>query len=298
MSNIGDMVFGVPFLRNVYTVLAFDVPYANGSFPAPIINDTVTVRPRLGLLGLTDPTVAMDEFHRVRVLNQPLGDTNGASGNPDSGGSHKQSVGIDVLIGLGGFIGLCLLLFGLRWLFVRRTLRRGADDDLSARDTKSRELALALGGYQLTRRGPIADDGLPTEDELRQRRYQAYMHSLHTVSTEATQIEPMGDDGAGGGYIKDAVKEQPPEQLPMSPLPVSPRDHSPFLPESSPERERHSRVLSVNLPLLPDAGAEDEGLNPTSMVGVGTARHSTAFARGRNSQRLSVTPSVSRSQDP
>jgi hypothetical protein len=54
-----------------------------------------------------------------------------------------------VLIALSGFVGLCLLLFGLWWVFVRRSLRRGTDghDNLSARDTKSSDHpSLALGG--------------------------------------------------------------------------------------------------------------------------------------------------------
>ncbi|KAJ7359684.1 aspartic peptidase domain-containing protein [Mycena albidolilacea] len=294
-SVVGDMVLGVAFLRNVYTVLAYDVPASNGSFPTLSLNSTV-VRPRLGLLGLTDPTVALDEFHRVRVLNQPLSDANPTGSATDAGGARKPSVGIDVLIALGGFVGLCLLLFGLRWVFVRRSLRRGTDgdDNLSARDAK-----FALGGYQLAQRGPGANDGLPTEDELRQRRYDAYMHSLHTVSTDRTQFEPMLDDG--GTPVKDGAVKFPhaepvqqlgqEQELPASPLPpVSPRDHSPLLAEHSPDL-RHGRVLSVNLPLLPDAGP---GAEEGTMAGVGTA-----FARGRSaSQRLSTTTSVSRSPAP
>lgn len=300
-SVVGDMVLGVAFLRNVYTVLAYDVPASNGSFPTLSLNSTV-VRPRLGLLGLTDPTVALDEFHRVRVLNQPLSDANPTGSSTDAGGARKPSVGIDVLIALGGFVGLCLLLFGLRWVFVRRSLRRGTDGDenLSARDAKSRDhFALALGRYQLAQRGPGADDGLPTEDELRQRRYDAYMHSLHTVSTDRTQFEPILDDG--GTPVKDGAVKFPhaepvqqlgqEQELPASPLPpVSPRDHSPLLAEHPPDL-RHGRVLSVNLPLLPDAGP---GTEEGTMAGVGAA-----FARGRSvSQRLSTTTSVSRSPAP
>ncbi|KAJ7223692.1 aspartic peptidase domain-containing protein [Mycena haematopus] len=290
-SGIGDMILGVAFLRNVYTVLAYDVPFANGSFPPTDLNDT-TVRPRLGLLGLTNATVALDEFHRVRVLNQPLSDDGGAP-TTDAGGSRKPSVGIDVLIGLAGFVGLCLLLFALRWFFVRRSLRRGADNHLSARDAKSRDLALTLGGYQLARRGARGDDE-PTEDELRHRRYEAYMQSLHTISTDRTQIEPILDDGVGGGYGKESVKFPEPTQQEhvqpqeQSPSPVSRRDNSPFLAEHSLDSPRHSRVLSVNFPLLPDAGtAGVEPGRPTSMAGVGTA-----FARGRTSQRLSTAPTL------
>ncbi|KAJ6487712.1 aspartic peptidase domain-containing protein [Mycena sanguinolenta] len=294
-SGIGDIVLGVAFLRNVYTVLAYDVPFSNGSFPPTILNDT-EVRPRLGLLGLTNATVALDEFHRVRVLNQPLSDGGALT---TSNGSHKTNVGIDVLIGLAGFVGLCLLLFGVRWFFVRRSLRRGGEDNnLSARDAKSREL-LGLGGYQLARRGPIADDGLPTEDELRQRRYEAYMQSLHSTSTDRTQIESFVDDGMGvGGYGKSSIKAVEPvqvdhvqlQELPLTPSPVFPRGSSPFPGEHSPDTARHSRGRSVNLPLLPDEGAAGAEGRPISMVGVG------AFARGRTSQRISNTttqPSLS-----
>ncbi|KAJ7735796.1 acid protease [Mycena metata] len=299
MSGIGDMVFGVPFMRNVYTVLAYDIPNADGTFPTGggdtsastsslhDINDP-TIHPRLGLLGLTNPTVALDEFHRVRVLNQPLGDSGGGTPSSSSG-SHKQNVGIDVLIGLASFVGLCVLLFGLRWLVVRRNLRRGADDgrDLSARDVKSgRDLALGLGGYQLARRSPrTEDDGLPTEDELRQRRYEAYLHSMHTVSTDRTQIEPSGDEGY---IVKDGLfNNEPIHAIHPDALPISPRDHSPLLREEesvSPERTRHRTTLSVNRPLLPDleAGGGSEEPMSLSMAGVGTARHSTAFARGRS----------------
>ncbi|KAJ7032026.1 aspartic peptidase domain-containing protein [Mycena alexandri] len=319
-SGIGDMVFGVPFLRNVYTVLAFDIPNADGMFPtggadnststlAPTHDDVddPTIHPRLGLLGLTNPAVAMDEFHRVRVLNQPLGDADG--GTPSgSSGSHKQGVGIDVLIGLASFVGLCVLLFGLRWLVVRRNLRRGADNrrGLSARDVKSgRDLPFALGGYQLARRGSRTgdDDGRPTEDELRQRRYEAYMHSMHTVSTDRTQIEPSGDEG--GYIVKDGLFNEPIHAIHQEALPISPRDHSPLLREESesPERARHRTTLSVNRPLLPDleAGGGVEEPMSLSMVGVGTARHSTAFARGRSlsgNDPSSHRPSGSLSRSP
>ncbi|KAJ7734565.1 aspartic peptidase domain-containing protein [Mycena maculata] len=296
-SGIGDMILGVPFLRNVYTVLAYAVPDANGTFPAADANDTM-LQPRLGLMGLTNPTIAMEEFHRVRVLNQPLGngsDTGGVVTSPSGG--HKANVGIDVLIGLGSFVALCVLLFGLRWVFVRRSLRRGADGDLSARDGKSaHDLALALGGYQLARRGGDVDreDGLLTEEELRARRYEAYMQSLHTVSTDRTQIEPIAEDEhIKDGYAKDPQQTEPPQDLL---LPISPRDNSLLVPEHSPDGTRHGRVPSVNLPLLPDLSGEEE---PTSMAGIGTARHSAnSFSRGRSPvsptfHRLSLAPSHS-----
>ncbi|KAJ7634544.1 aspartic peptidase domain-containing protein [Roridomyces roridus] len=274
-SPIGDMILGVPFLRNTYTVLAYDQPFDNGTFPGPSAADA-QLMPFLGLMALTNATIAMEEFHRVRVLNQPLGDT-GQPVTTDSGG-HKQNVGIDVLIGLGSFAALCVLLFGVRWLLVRRSLRREADNDLSVRDAKTKDLAIALGGFPLTKRG---DDGMPTEDELRQRRFTAYKQSLHTVSTDRTS-QLVGEDGTYRDSKELAPSPPPPPQL-VDILPSSP---TPFLvPEQSqqqvPESGRHSRVLSVNLPLIPDVGGVDEDMNSTPMTGIGSGRHS-AYLRGRS----------------
>ena len=125
--DVSDFILGVPFLRNVYTVMAYDVPNANGTFPNSTDPDSGDLHPRVGLLGLTNPTQAMQEFDNVRVLNVPLSSGNSSSptsGQATSSGGGKLSVGIHVLLALVGVIGLCFLLFALRWFLVRRRLRR------------------------------------------------------------------------------------------------------------------------------------------------------------------------------
>jgi hypothetical protein len=119
-----DIILGVAFLRNVYTVMAYDVPNASGQFP-PNGNGSEDANPRLGLLSLTNVTQALQEFNNVRVLNQPLssGGNTPSSGRSDAK-SGKLSVGVDVLLGLIGVIAGCAALFGLRWFFVKRQLRR------------------------------------------------------------------------------------------------------------------------------------------------------------------------------
>lgn len=57
---------------------------------------------------------AMDEFKTVRVQYQPLPVTGGPSSGNTSSGGKKMSVGIDVLIGLVRFFGVCVFLFALR----------------------------------------------------------------------------------------------------------------------------------------------------------------------------------------
>jgi len=82
-SSLGDIILGVPFLRNVYTVMAYTTPNMDGSFVPLNSSNTTTITPRLGLLSLTDPAIALEEFNTVRVLNQPISD-GGGSGNSSS----------------------------------------------------------------------------------------------------------------------------------------------------------------------------------------------------------------------
>jgi hypothetical protein len=129
-NSLGDIILGVPFLRNVYTVMAYTAPDANGSF-APVNGSSQTVTPRLGLLPLTNPTIALEEFYTVRELNQPIsggnssgGSASGSSSSTVNLGGQKLSVGIVVLIGILSFFALCCVLFAARWFMLRRTYRK------------------------------------------------------------------------------------------------------------------------------------------------------------------------------
>ncbi|EAU80857.2 endopeptidase [Coprinopsis cinerea okayama7 len=193
-NSIADMILGVPFMRNVYTVMAYAQPNSDGSFtpafdPDEVDEDsgnstttpppTSIITPRLGLLSITDPSIALDEFTTVRVLNKPISNsTDGSTRNPTSaergGGSKKLSTGIIVLIALLGFFALCCIFFFVRWVLQRRAARRrqkqgfggggaGAgggwgDEGGEVEDTKralymgSTMLGMDVGGYQLAER--------------------------------------------------------------------------------------------------------------------------------------------------
>ncbi|KIM37150.1 hypothetical protein M413DRAFT_278594 [Hebeloma cylindrosporum] len=200
-SSIGDMILGVPFMRNVYPVMAYTTPNSDGSFPL-VASDNQTdgglsqlIRPRLGLLPLTDPTTALKEFNTVRVLNQPISSSSpanntGSNGNTktvDVGGKHL-SIGILVLIGLLSFFGLCCILFSIRWFIVRRSYRHKSrnappdddDDNGLVMDKKS--------AYRLARRnsaGVIATGDL-SEDQLREMRYQAFLKKEKRILSDGT----------------------------------------------------------------------------------------------------------------
>ncbi|KAI0028836.1 aspartic peptidase domain-containing protein, partial [Vararia minispora EC-137] len=121
VQPLPDVILGVAFLRNIYMVMAFDEPGSDGLFPNASGQDA---RPHLGMLGLTNITQALDEFNTVRVLGQPLTSQNGPASSTAAGSGHGLSVGVKVVIGLLAFIGLCAVLFGAFFLFLRRRYQR------------------------------------------------------------------------------------------------------------------------------------------------------------------------------
>lgn len=110
----GDLILGVPFLRNAYTVFQYSSEIGTNS-------DEDQAFPQFGLLSLTDPATAISEWRSVRLDHVPL--TQPAPGGSSFTGNHpgkKLSVGIEVLLGLIGFFALCGILFIGRWFLLRR----------------------------------------------------------------------------------------------------------------------------------------------------------------------------------
>ena len=187
-----DMILGVAFLRNVYTVMAYDVPNVTGLFP-PNGDGREELSPRLGLLGLTNATKALQEFNNVRLLNQPL--TTGEGGNTPSSGpvvaarSGKLSVGVDVLLGIVGFIGACAALFGLRWFLVRRRLRRTGPRPGGAANAENDKRG---GEYQLAHR-TSSSSGSAGSDPVRARTsLGGSFNSPHTFVAKDDEFGEFG----------------------------------------------------------------------------------------------------------
>lgn len=227
-ANAGDMILGVAFLRNVYMVLGFD-----GAVGTNGEGDNSGYH--LGLMGLTEPGVAMSEFHTVRVDGMALDGASGSSGTSSSSDGGGLKIGYAALIGVGGFFGLAFLMFGLwRWTTWRRekneinegtgtnsaiemamamTLGRGEDKPkkqswwASLRNGKH-----SPGAYQLA-------DLEISEDEKRRRKFEAYMRrtererilSEYTVNSETTKV---GDyDGWKGEFGESSDPWDPATQL-------------------------------------------------------------------------------------
>jgi hypothetical protein len=200
-----DIVLGVPFMRNVYTVMAYSVPNSNGSFTAVDSSDqTQTITPTLGLMSLTDPTKALQEFYNVRVLNEPMdggSNTSSSSSSSDVGGK-KISVGIIVLISLLSF----------RWFLLRRAQRKA----VAHQSTDDDKVAYMLTRTSPSRRERAAGihnrEGL-SEDELRKIRFDSYMRkenkfsSLSTMASDRTRVANYEGTKYGRVYDDSEGKE-------------------------------------------------------------------------------------------
>lgn len=201
-SDIGDMVLGVPFMRNVYTVLAYEPPPFNMSVYAGI-------RPTLGLMGLTNITQALDEFNNVRVLNQPLGGAPPPQATFSS--EPKMSVGLEVLIGLISFFALCVTLFGLKWFMTRRQWKKQGMIDTDGGKKGEGE----YGVYQLTRRNSQSSDDAPVST-LRTLAYATRKQkvSQYTFDSNRTRVEMDPVDEFGKWNVK--YENSPPSIFDLS----------------------------------------------------------------------------------
>lgn len=232
-NAIGDMVLGVPFMRSIYMVMSYYVP----DLQTGVINPaayTRAVDPRVGLLNLTDPHQAMDDFNTVRVLQRPLEENhNTTPPNRNAAPGGGKNIAVPVVIGVVSFFALCFVLFFLRWWMMRRrfkkeqqTQRTGGEAGQAggflarllanpqgsdagryglAKQGQDKDIALGqLGGATL--RNPARDSTL-SEDELRKIKFDAYMRNSYRTDSsasiyDATMVDTFNkqDDAAAGEF--------------------------------------------------------------------------------------------------
>lgn len=287
-STIGDMVLGVPFLRNFYTVMAYAVPNSDGSFSHdPTTNSsTAHITPRLGLMSLTDATQALNEFNTVRVLNKPLS----SGGSPNSTvvsdtntanvGRTKLSMGIIVLIALLSFFALCGLLFLLWWLLQK--LKARSNEATNEPDDLDKKTA-----YRLVRGGMLTAGAAElSEDDLRDIRFRAYQRKEQaltdsTMSSDQTRVESLsygkkyGNDGEGELGIKTKTKSGEDADHVWDPLTALDWGDDTVVGS----KRRGTDGLESGVPLVLD---KDNDSNPPSSPGHATFPH----RRGRDPERL------------
>ncbi|KAF9521205.1 hypothetical protein BS47DRAFT_1335325 [Hydnum rufescens UP504] len=233
-----DLVLGVAFLRNVYTVLSYNrrgsIEYANSTAP--------TNSAEIGLFSLTNITQALQEFHIVRVDQMPLPSPSG--GNPTSHGTgslpsytrapnsnvqHGIPVGISVVIGVLSFFGACIIVFLARCFIVRRKLKvapppaasnapdAGHSDgaigvgkaawsgDSSDGVDKPATLVIAVPRRKKSRWGKGDPSGDIDEETLRSIRWSEWRQSTHysraSMMTASTNVGEWTDPDELGDLV-------------------------------------------------------------------------------------------------
>ncbi|ODN97025.1 hypothetical protein I350_08003 [Cryptococcus amylolentus CBS 6273] len=142
LGDSGDFVLGSAFMKNVYSI-----------FKYPDTKKHVTWQPTVGLIPLTNASIASQDFYSVRVLHESLSTVSttqainaGGSGvyNPGSGtgsgsaesGKKASSTAIIAASSVGGFFVLGVVAFCAWWFFLRRKF--GATGSVPTPDFKRR----------------------------------------------------------------------------------------------------------------------------------------------------------------
>ncbi|CDZ97525.1 Aspartyl protease [Phaffia rhodozyma] len=123
LAGKGDIVLGAAFMRNVYTVLSGPSYTQTGAWQMP----------QLSLYSLTaNMSSAVEEFQRVRVLEQEIAPGSGTTSGAHSATGSTKPQDSDRALNTAGIVGLavgCVVCLGLAifaWLFfvMKRRLRR------------------------------------------------------------------------------------------------------------------------------------------------------------------------------
>lgn len=129
-----QIILGAPFLRSVYSVYSCDgnaVNSTSGDCSAP----------QVGLYPLygenSTLATALNDFNKVRVQGQQLGDNSIVSGSSGATKGSSFGTGAKVAVGVvGGLLGILLVMATLLFIFIkRRRNRMNADDSSDPQDT-------------------------------------------------------------------------------------------------------------------------------------------------------------------
>ncbi|KDQ16125.1 hypothetical protein BOTBODRAFT_43702 [Botryobasidium botryosum FD-172 SS1] len=196
----GDIVLGVSFLRNVYTVLNYGAPNP--------------VSPQLGLLPLTNITTALKEFNDVRVLHIPLsvseqnGLGDGSAINAPAGPvlSHKiVSVGIIVLVSVIGFFLLAGALFGLRWWSLKkRWAKQGRDPGEYDETPEETERQMRGSGFFASRLS-----GVPSEATLGSTSWSDMAKKRESLASGKRTMSVMTGSTRFGEWVEPEPESEP-----------------------------------------------------------------------------------------
>lgn len=222
MNSPGDIVLGIPFLRNVYAIHSLATT-SQATPPTGVNTDGSTSMPRLGLIPLTDINLAITEFENVRLHNlAPDGTRNSLVTDPDSA---RRSMGMlgKIMLGLGVFVAVCVVLFGARWFVLDRRFkqrRRAGEPSEEGMPMSERARSIVRRVTRRDRDEAVSEFGVPENIEGQAATRSAFGHGNLTrentvISAKRQSTGPFAGFsfltfigarrlGFGGGYQRTA----------------------------------------------------------------------------------------------
>lgn len=210
-SEAGDFVFGSSFLKNVYTVFSYPDQARNGLW-----------QPQVGLIGLTNASLASEDFYAVRTLRQSLASVSsqgpfiGDSSSPSSpsstpsatsgGGSVVNTTAI-VAGSVVGFFVLAAFAFCAWWFFLKRKYgaagypsRKRANGEPGTPESESAAKLAVLGG--------LAGRSKKHQEVYRQKSmiegYSDYEGDSWTEGADSLALGYMPEVAEDGGRMEGA----------------------------------------------------------------------------------------------
>ncbi|WRT63430.1 uncharacterized protein IL334_000335 [Kwoniella shivajii] len=203
LGQTGDFILGSSFLRNVYSI-----------FQYPDTNKQKTWQPTVGLIPLTNASVASQDFYAVRIQRQSLTSVSSdqqaiSSGTPSNPGSQpsqaateKKVVNTTVIaaVSVVGFFVLAAVAFCAWWFWLRRKLGAGGVVEYKTAPARPRP-----AGYK----SDSSLSSLRTKKHSSAQRQRSMVEGFSGTDYEADSwmSTTEGNDSIRLGYLPEVAEE-------------------------------------------------------------------------------------------
>ncbi|ORY31937.1 aspartic peptidase domain-containing protein [Naematelia encephala] len=204
LGDTGDIILGSAFLKNVYSI-----------FQYPDTSKQKTWQPTVGLVSLTNASIASQDFYAVRTLheslssvssNTPMSGTTTSSGGGSTSqqsaqaAAGRKAVSSAVIAGSSvvGFFVLAAALFCAWWFWLRRKF--GASGVVAYRERRQRP-------GSATHKSDISMSTLRSRKHEEAHRQKSMIEGLSDHEADSWMSTTEGNDSIRLGYMPEVVEE-------------------------------------------------------------------------------------------
>ncbi|WVQ80478.1 hypothetical protein IAT38_002583 [Cryptococcus sp. DSM 104549] len=204
LGDSGDFILGSSFMKNAYSVFKYPDPTKH-----------TTWQPTVGLIPLTNASVASQDFYAVRVKHQSLGtvstnsngggnvisNTGGGSDSSAHDGKKAANTAIIAATSVVGFFVLAAALFCAWWFWLRRKF--GAGGVVTYRTASKRRPRPDTGGH----RSDHSMSTLRSKKHEETHRQKSMIDGFVDYEADSWMSGTEGGDSIRLGYIPEALEE-------------------------------------------------------------------------------------------